>query len=45
MGADVRGAGCGRARARVVTHAATHRAIEAVWRIEAPKIIARAARV
>jgi len=28
-----------------VTHAATHRAIEAVWRIEAPKIIARAARV
>ncbi|MDR8726686.1 RNA polymerase sigma factor [Burkholderia pseudomultivorans] len=28
-----------------MTHAATHRAIEAVWRIEAPKIIARAARV
>ena len=43
MGADVRRAG--RGRAGVVTHAATHRAIEAVWRIEAPKIIARAARV
>ncbi|PRF79210.1 RNA polymerase subunit sigma-24 [Burkholderia multivorans] len=28
-----------------MTHDATHRAIEAVWRIEAPKIIARAARV
>ncbi|MFA8390160.1 RNA polymerase sigma factor [Burkholderia ubonensis] len=28
-----------------MTQAATHRAIEAVWRIEAPKIIARAARV
>lgn len=28
-----------------MTHEATHRAIEAVWRIEAPKIIARAARV
>ncbi|WP_063551260.1 RNA polymerase sigma factor [Burkholderia territorii] len=28
-----------------MTREATHRAIEAVWRIEAPKIIARAARV
>jgi RNA polymerase sigma factor (sigma-70 family) len=29
----------------VTRHDATHRAIEAAWRIEAPKIIARAARV